>query len=117
MATLIAMSFLHDAIWHLVVAKVLVALASGVCVTAVVVRTATSAEHGDTGIATSLVLVTRVIGFAAGTQISGAFLTAGTPAGSEIPAESAFTIGFLIAGAITALALLAVRAMGKGVKE
>lgn len=117
MATLVAMALLHSAVWHLVVAKVLVALASGICVTAVVVKTATSVGHGDTGTATSLVLVTRVIGFAAGVQLSGAFLTAGTPTGANVPTESAFIIGFLIAGAITALALLAIRAMGKGVKE
>jgi MFS family permease len=117
MATLIGMSLLHGEVWHLVVGKVLVALASGVCVTAVVVKTATSVEHTDTGTATSLVLVTRVIGFAAGAQIGGAFLTAGTPAGSDIPAESAYITGFVIGGAVAALALLAVRKMDKGVKE
>jgi MFS family permease len=117
MAALIALVFLHGAVWHLVVGKVLVALASGVCVTAVVVKTATSVEHTDTGTATSLVLVTRVIAFAAGAQIGGAFLTAGTPSGSNIPTESAFITGFAIGGAVAALSLLAVRKMDKGVKE
>lgn len=79
--TLAAMAFVHTEVWHLVVGKALIALASGVCITAMVVRTATSVDHGDTGTATSLVLVTRVIGFAAGVQVSGAVLTAGTPPG------------------------------------
>ncbi|WP_367047526.1 MFS transporter [Streptomyces sp. Je 1-332] len=115
-ATLVAMAFVHSEVWHLVVGKALIALASGVCVTAMVVKTATSVEHGNTGAATGLVLVTRVIGFAAGAQVSGAFLAAGTRPGTNVPAESAFVIGFLIAGAVTALSLFAVRTMRKGVK-
>ncbi|MDC0769167.1 MFS transporter [Streptomyces sp. HD] len=116
-ATLLGLAFLHTEVWHLVVGKALVALASGVCITAMVVKTATSVDHGHTGTATSLVLVTRVIGFAAGAQVSGAFLAAGTRPGAEDPVESAFVTGFLIAGAVTALSLLAVRTLRKGVKE
>ncbi|MFF7731440.1 MFS transporter [Streptomyces sp. NPDC007984] len=115
--TLAAMAFAHTEIWHLVVGKTLIALASGVCITAMVVRTATWVDHGDTGTATSLVLVTRVIGFAAGVQVSGAVLTAGTRPGLEDPAESAFSAGFLLAGAVTALSLLVVPALGKGVRK
>jgi MFS family permease len=115
-ATLLGMAFVHSEVWHLIVGKALVALASGVCITAMVVKTATSVDHGNTGTATSLVLVTRVIGFATGAQISGAFLAAGTPAGMDDPAESAFVTGFVIAGVVTALSLLVVRTMSKGVK-
>ncbi|MFF0745541.1 MFS transporter [Streptomyces sp. NPDC004111] len=113
-ATLAALAFLHGEIWHLVTGKALIALASGVCVTAMVVRTATSVDQGDTGTATGLVLVTRVIGFAAGAQISGAFLTAGSRPGGGAPAESAFVTGFAVAGVCTALSLLAVRTISKG---
>ncbi|GAA3972126.1 MFS transporter [Actinomadura viridis] len=116
-ATLVAVAFVHTEVWHLVVGKALIALASGVCVTAMVIKAATSVDHGNTGTATSLVLVVRVLGFAAGAQVSGAFLTAGTPAGTDVPAESAFVIGFVIAGAVTALSLLAVRTLSKGAKE
>lgn len=63
-------------VWHLVVGKALVALASGVCITAMVVRTATSVDHTDTG--TGLVQVTHVIGFAAGVQVGGAVIAVGT---------------------------------------
>lgn len=116
-ATLVAMACAHTEVWHLVVGKALIALASGVCVTAMVVRTATSVDHTSTGTATSLVLVIRVIGMAAGAQVSGAFLTAGTRPGTDTPAESAFVTGFVIAGVVTALSLLVVRTMNKGVKE
>lgn len=116
-AGLLGLAAAHTEIWHLVVGKALVALANGLCVTAMVTRTATSVDLGDTGIATGLVLVTRVIGFAVGVQVTGAILTAGTPAGSKIPAESAFVAGFVLAAAVTALSLLVVRTMSKGVKE
>ncbi|MFI1781806.1 MFS transporter [Streptomyces rubiginosohelvolus] len=114
---LLGLAAAHTEIWHLVLGKALVALANGLCVTAMVTRTATSVDLGDTGIATGLVLVTRVIGFAVGVQVTGAILTAGTPSGSEIPAESAFVAGFVLAAAVTALSLLVVRTMSKGVKE
>ncbi|MFE2500909.1 MFS transporter [Streptomyces rubiginosohelvolus] len=114
---LLGLAAAHTEVWHLVVGKALVALANGLCVTAMVTRTATSVDLGDTGIATGLVLVTRVIGFAVGVQVTGAILTAGTPSGSKIPAESAFVAGFVLAAAVTALSLLVVRTMSKGVKE
>ncbi|MEV0254093.1 MFS transporter [Streptomyces sp. NPDC050732] len=114
---LLGLAAVHGEVWHLVVGKLLIALANGLCVTALVTSTATSVDRSDTGIATSLVLVTRVIGFAVGVQIGGAVLTAGTPSGSDVPAESAFTTGFVLAGAVTALSLLVARTMSKGVKE
>jgi MFS family permease len=116
-AALIALAAVHTEVWHLVVGKVMIALANGLCVTALVTGTATSVDQGDTGIATSLVLVTRVVGYAVGAQVSGAILTAGTPSGSDVPAESAFVAGFVIAGAVTALSLLVTRNMSKGAKE
>ncbi|MEU6673608.1 MFS transporter [Streptomyces sp. NPDC046925] len=114
---LTGLAAVHTEVWHLVVGKMLIALANGLCVTAMVTSTATSVDQSDTGIATSLVLVTRVLGFAVGSQASGALLTAATPAGSDVPAESAFVTGFVIAGVVTALALLVARTMSKGVKE
>ncbi|MFE6941879.1 MFS transporter [Streptomyces chartreusis] len=114
---LIALAAVHTEIWHLVIGKVMIALANGLCVTALVTGTATSVEQGDTGIATSLVLVTRVLGYAVGAQVSGALLTAATPSGSDVPAESAFVTGFAIAAAVTALSLLVTRTMSKGAKE
>ncbi|MFD5843040.1 MFS transporter [Streptomyces chartreusis] len=114
---LIALAAVHTEVWHLVIGKVMIALANGLCVTALVTGTATSVEQGDTGIATSLVLVTRVLGYAVGAQVSGAILTAATPSGSDVPAESAFVTGFAVAAAVTALSLLVTRTMSKGVKE
>jgi MFS family permease len=115
--SLLALAVVHTEVWHLVVGKALIAFANGLCVTATVTSTATSVDQGDTGIATSLVLVTRVLGFAVGVQVSGAILTAGIPSGSKVPAESAFVAGLVIAGVVTALSLFVTRTMGKGAKE
>ncbi|BCB74842.1 hypothetical protein Pflav_012520 [Phytohabitans flavus] len=106
---LLALAAVHTEVWHLVAAKAMVALANGLIVTAMVTTTATSVHRGDTGIATSVVLVTRVLGYAVGTQVCGALLTAATPAGADVPAESAFVTGFLIAGTVAALSLLVTR--------
>lgn len=114
---LTALAAVHSEVWHLIIGKAMIALANGLCVTAMVTSTATSVDQGDTGIATSLVLVTRVLGYAVGAQVSGAMLTAATPSGSDVPAESAFVTGFVIAGAVTALSLLVTRTMSKGAKE
>ncbi|MGW2572568.1 MFS transporter [Streptomyces sp. NPDC001537] len=114
-AALIVLAAVHAEVWHLVIGKAMISLANGLCVTALMTTTATSVDQSDTGIATSLVLVTRVLGYAVGAQIGGALLTAATPSGSDVPAESAFVTGFVIAGAVTALSLLVARTMSKGV--
>ena len=49
-------------------------------------------------------------------MLGGALLAAGTPSGSDVPAESAYITGFVIAGVVTALSLLVTRTMNKGAK-
>ncbi|MFE0415687.1 MFS transporter [Streptomyces tendae] len=115
-AGLLAVAAVHTEVWHLVVGKVLIALANGLCVTAMMTSTATAVDPNDTGIATSLILVSRVLGSAVGGQLGGALLTAGTPSGSEVAAESAYVTGFVIAGVVVSLALFVTRTMSKGVK-
>ncbi|MFF1919475.1 MFS transporter [Streptomyces sp. NPDC058221] len=108
-ATLFALASMHSEAWQLVLAKVLIAFAAGVGTTALLAGTATTVEAGDTGIATSLLVVTRVIGVAVGAQIGGAVLDGGTDPLTGRPAESAFVTGFVIAGLVAALSLLVVR--------
>nr|WP_206440192.1 MFS transporter [Streptomyces scabichelini] len=114
-ATLIALASLHSAEWQLVLAKVLTGFAAGVASTALLAGTATAVETKDTGIATSLLVVTRVVGVALGAQIGGAILDAGADP-SGLPPESAFVTGFVVAGLVAALSLLFVRITKKGVQ-
>lgn len=113
---LIAMAAVHTEAWQLVAGKALVALANGLIVTAMTTSIATSAAPTETGVATSLILVTRVLGMASGGMVAGVLLAAGTPSGSDVAAESSYITGFVIAGVVTALALLVTRTMHKGVK-
>ncbi|MEU9520640.1 MFS transporter [Streptomyces sp. NPDC048224] len=113
--SLVAVAAVHSEIWHLVVGKALIALANGLCVTALMTSTATAVHRNDTGIATSLILVSRVLGYAVGGQLGGALLTAATPSGSEVAAESAYVTGFVLAGVVTSLALFVTRTLRKGV--
>ncbi|THV39816.1 MFS transporter [Glycomyces buryatensis] len=115
-ATLIALASLHDAAWQLVLARTLIAFAVSVSAVALLASTATAVAAEDTGIATSLLVVTRVVGIALGAQIGAAILGAGTDPVSGLPAESAFATSFVIAGVIAALSLLVVRVMKKGTR-
>jgi MFS family permease len=110
-AALLGLALLHGEMWQIVIGKTLISLANGLCVTALMTSVASSVDEGDTGIATSLLLVTRVLGSAVGAMLGGALLTAGTPAGSVVPAESAFVTGFLIAGVTAVLCLFVVRTL------
>ena len=113
-ATMIALAALHTAEWHLALAKVLTAFAAGVGTTALLAGTATAVETRDTGIATSLLVVTRVIGVALGAQVAGAILDAGAGPTTGLPTETAFATGFAVAGLVAALSLLVVRMTKKG---
>jgi MFS family permease len=116
-AALIALSSLHDATWQSIVARALIGFAVSVSATALLAGTATAVAAKDTGIATSLLVVTRVVGVALGAQAGGVILDAGTDPASALPTEAAFTTGFIIAGVIAALSLLVVRVMKKGTQQ
>ncbi|MEU4009688.1 MFS transporter [Streptomyces pseudogriseolus] len=109
-ATMFALAAQHDSAWQLALAKTLTAFAAGIATTALLAGVATAVDPGDTGIATSLLVVTRVIGVVVGAQIAGGLLAAGTDAGSGLPTEAAFTTGFAVTGVAAALGLLLARA-------
>ncbi|MER6621532.1 MULTISPECIES: MFS transporter [unclassified Streptomyces] len=115
-ATLIALASVHTAAWQLVLAKVLTAFAAGVGTTALLAGTTTAVRAEDTGIATSLLVVTRVIGVALGAQAGAAILDAGADPVTGLTAESAFVTGFAAAGLVAALSLLVVRITRKEVQ-
>ncbi|MFD8513608.1 MFS transporter [Streptomyces antimycoticus] len=108
-ATTITLASLHTASWQLVLAKALTAMAAGVAGTALLTRAAAAVGTGDTGIATSLLVVTRVIGVALGSQVGGAILDSGADSTTGLPTESAFVTGFVTAGLVAAVSLLIVR--------
>jgi MFS family permease len=114
---LLVLASLHDAAWQLVAARAVIGFAVSVSLVALLAATATAVSTKDTGIATSLLVVTRVVGVALGAQIAGAILGAGTDPATDLPTEPAFTTGFVVAGLTTALSLLIVRVMKKGTQS
>src|SRR5690606_38885051 len=74
---LVALAALHDTVWQLVVARALAAFVGGLITTALLAGTATAVAAKDTGIATSLLVVIRLIGAVAGGQVAGSILDAG----------------------------------------
>jgi EmrB/QacA subfamily drug resistance transporter len=60
---------------------------------------------GETGVASGMNTIMRTVGAALGSQVAAAIISANTIAGTEIPAESGFTLAFTIsaAGALVAL--------------
>lgn len=114
---LVAVAALHDTAWQLVIARALAAFVGGLITTALLASTATAVAAKDTGIATSLLVVIRLIGAVAGGQVAGSILDAGIEPGSGQPAESAFVTGFVVAGLLAALSLLVVRHLKKEVQS
>jgi predicted MFS family arabinose efflux permease len=113
--TMVTLAVLHDAAWQLAVAKVLTAFAAGAGTTALLASTASAVAARDTGITTSLLVVTRLFGTIVGAQVGGTILAAGTGPASGAPSEAAFAVGFVVAGLASALSLVAVRATRKGI--
>ena len=107
--TMIALVSLHDAAWQLAVAKVLTAFAAGAGTTALLAGTAAAVGAEDTGIATSLLVVTRVFGVIVGAQAAGTILATTTDPRTDLPTESAFVTGFLVAGLVAAISFFFVR--------
>jgi MFS family permease len=114
--TLMALALMHDTAWQPTVARALIAFAAGLVITALLAHTATAVDAKDTGIATSLLVVTRVVGVSLGAQAAGSLLAVGIDPVSGQPAESAFVTGFVVAGLLAALSLLVVRHMKKGIQ-
>jgi predicted MFS family arabinose efflux permease len=114
--TMLGLAFVHTAAWHLTVARVLIAFAAGLGTTALLARTASTVDAGDTGTTTGLLVVTRVIGTALGAQAAGLVLATGADPITGLPSESAFVTGFGVVGVAAACSLFVVRRSGNGAR-
>lgn len=100
LATGIALlAFVHDHPWQIVAALVLAGwgftLANNGAVTLIV----HVVRPSETGAATGMSTVIRQIGSSLGTQISAAIIAGGVVAATALPAESAYTVAFVVAAA------------------
>ncbi|WP_367124964.1 MFS transporter [Streptomyces phytohabitans] len=114
--TLLTLMAAHGAPWQLVVAKASVAVAAGMATTALLISAAGAVAEEDTGVITSLLVVTRVIGIALGAQTGGAILEAGAEAATGLPSETAFVTALGVAAAVAAVSLVLTRLTMRGAR-
>ena len=115
--TLVGLALVHDAAWQPSVARALTAFAASLITTALLAHTATAVDAKDTGIATSLLVVTRVVGVSLGAQAAGSMPAARIDPVSGQPGESAFVTGFVASALLAAVSLFVVRHMKKGTQS
>jgi EmrB/QacA subfamily drug resistance transporter len=94
----------HDEASHVLLASGLLGLGLGFAAAGIVALIAENVHPTETGVATGVSHVLRVIGGLVGAQLGAAILTTQTIAGSARPAESAFTTAFALSAVAAALA-------------
>ena len=93
----------HAERWQVVLGYTLLCVGVGFAFAAMVALIAESVDETETGVATGMNTVVRMIGAVVGGQLGAALLTAETIGDTRFPAESAFTTAF----ALSALAAIA----------
>jgi MFS family permease len=84
----------HDEPWQIAAAAGALGAGVGMAFAAMVALIAENVHPTETGVATGMNTVVRMIGAVVGGQLGAALLTAQTIEGTALPAESAYTIAF-----------------------
>jgi EmrB/QacA subfamily drug resistance transporter len=104
----VLLAWAHDQAWEVATAGGALGLGVGLAFAAMVALIAENVHETETGIATGMNTVVRMIGAVVGGQLGAALLTTETVRGGSFPAESAYTTAFgLSAVAALAAALVA----------
>ena len=106
------LSQLHDEPWQVLAASGTLGLGVGLAFAAMVALIAENVPQTQTGVATGMNTVVRMIGAVVGGQIGAAILTASPLAIGERPSEDAFALAFglsAVAGLLAAAVALAIR--------
>jgi EmrB/QacA subfamily drug resistance transporter len=102
------MAGLHEEAWQLVIAYVIGAAGVAIAFGAMPKLIADAVAPTETGVATGMNTVVRTVGSAIGAQVAVTLLAARTLSGTEVPAESGFTISLWLAtGAAVVAAVMA----------
>ena len=112
-AGVLALAFLHAEPLEIVLGTFVVGVGLGLAIGPGTTLVARGVRQVETGIATALNSVTRRVGGAVGGQVAAALLAALALEGGA-PAESAFTAGFLVSGAVALLGVGCALAVPRG---
>jgi MFS family permease len=99
----VLLAWAHDQAWEVAAAGGALGLGVGLAFAAMVALIAENVHETETGIATGMNTVVRMIGAVVGGQLGAALLTTETVHGGLFPAESAYTTAFALS-AVAALA-------------
>jgi EmrB/QacA subfamily drug resistance transporter len=94
----------HDRPWHVIVWVAMLGLGVGFAFASMVALITENVRPTETGVATGMNMVTRMIGALVGGQVGAALLTAKTIGGTSVPAESAFAWAFGLSAAAAVVA-------------
>ena len=100
-------AFAHDGTPEVLLASALLGLGVGGAFAAMAALVAENVDPREMGIAAGMNTVVRMVGAVVGGQVGAALLTARTIESTSVPAESAYTITFVLSG-VTALAAAAI---------
>lgn len=107
---LLGLAFVHDQLWHVVVAVGLLGAGFGLAFASVAAAVVDGVPADQTSAASGMNANIRTVGGSIGTALMTSIVTAGTD-GVRIPAESGYTHGFTVLAAVAALSVVAALAV------
>jgi EmrB/QacA subfamily drug resistance transporter len=94
---IVLLAVFHDRPLHIVIGMSVLGAGAPLAFAAMAMLIVSTVRPTETGVATGVNTVMRTIGGVVGGQLGAAVLTADTIAGTQVPAESAFTTAFRVA--------------------
>jgi MFS family permease len=101
----------HDARWEIYVAGALMGVGIGFSFAAMANLIVDAVPQEQVGVATGINSIMRTIGGSLGAQIAASIVATHLIAGTTLPAESGFTLAFVLSAAVLVLACLAALAI------
>jgi EmrB/QacA subfamily drug resistance transporter len=108
----VVLAWAHDEPWHVVAASAVLGIGAGVAFATTAGLIAENVRPTETGVATGVNTVVRMIGLLVGGQVGAALLTAQTIGDTSLPAESAFTTAFGLSAAAGLVAAVVAVSIG-----
>jgi MFS family permease len=105
-AALLWLAASHGHRWELYAATAVFGAGLGLALAALATLVVQSVEPSKTGVAAGINAVSRTVGGALGSQVATTVVAGTTIAGTPLPAESGYTIAFIVCAAVSAVAVV-----------
>jgi EmrB/QacA subfamily drug resistance transporter len=110
---LVLLATVHDDPWTIYAWMVFMGIGLAFCFAALGTLVIEYSPPGETGVASGMNTIMRTIGAALGSQVAAAIISANTLAGTDVPAESGFTLAFTLSAVGALVALLPTFLLGR----